>query len=189
MSKTHKNISIYVMVGVLAVIIIVVVALLIGTLGKTSIYVDNTANIKAESMTCIGKSVDYPKLPNTYDAIRRQIDVNLFFENDKVTTIGLVYTLIFNNEENAKKAENLLLGDYRKAAKDAGFDTADPINEKFSTYKSNTILNLYAEGKEINGRSAPFLLIETDESGQIVPKDKSQYKKNYEKQNFSCKNN
>ena len=184
-----KNCSIYVSAGFLCLIVVAMVALFIGMMGKTDIYSDNIANIKTESVTCVGKLVDYPKLPNTYNASMREISINLFFENEKVTTIGLIYTWTYNSSENANKAKDLLLGDYRKAVADAGFGEVDAINEKFTVYKSNTILNLYAEGKEINERSAPFLLIDLDGSGQIAPRSKSQYKSNYERKNFSCKNN
>ncbi|MBQ3430825.1 hypothetical protein IJG20_01835 [Candidatus Saccharibacteria bacterium] len=162
-------------------IVIVIIWLL---RGKTTTHGHYPENVKNISLTCVSDTLIPPKL-NSAVSDNREIKINAVFHGaDELRNISLIYTLNCSSSDEAYGYEAKSHADFNKALSASGYET-NKFKNKFSRYDNKLIINLSANGNEIDQFSAPYFMLSINDNGEIA-KTFAEFKNNYETQGFIC---
>jgi hypothetical protein len=149
--------------------------------GKAETSTAPIANVKTTALRCESDNYSYPFFK--YDnSNRKELALNLVFNENAVQTISLNYQLYYNNENSvtASEASN-------HAAMNISFEAnglgADTFNATYSKFKDRLKFSLYTQ--KIDYKSEKYFLIEnTDDTGH--PDSLESYKNYYSGMGFNC---
>ena len=169
----------------IALLLIVVAIIIFGIIiismfrGNTTIVSGHTEeDSKNNSLSCSADNFDYPFF--TYNnAVKSTTTVNIIFNEDEVRTISLLQKMSYEEpgQSNASEAVN-------HAAMNKSFGGtlgSDALNARYMVDDTSMNMSLFLDSKSLFDTAKKYFLIQDNLSGI------DEYKTNYEKQGFNCK--
>lgn len=158
-------------------VVLIIWFLLKGETRVTGSFPDDTTSV---SLSCEREGEPYPFFG--YDESEsKKTKINMIFQQDKLHTISLIQTMIYNNSEYAAKSETL---NRVSINENLGNELSSNSMDVRYTVNGNTMqMVLSVDTDKLSETEKKFFLIEKD------PYTFEQYENNYISQNFICKTN
>ena len=179
----HKSISIVLIP--FAIVILVVVGLVILLNGNTTTTENITTNKKAMSLVCSSTTKDHPKITNLNGSISKELKATLIFNSERLDTVGLIYTIYYPDARSVIGGESILHAELNISLAESGISEA--FETKYNQYDDRLIINMDIEKDKITSKTAPYFLIDVTDGEHLDNWTIEDYKNNYLKQGFNCK--
>ena len=183
MKHNKSNLKLYAIIGTMIIVIVIAIIILSFLLkSKTTTNKENITSIKNDFLRCEATDIDYP-IFTYYNSNGKTLKIDLIFNDDKLKTIALEYTLDYSDRSIVATSEA-----HNRAAMNISFgknnlDT-DEFNAKYTKLDNALRMNLYANDSDIDYITTPYFMINAD--GSELPKTLIEYQLNYEQQGLSC---
>ena len=176
--KDRRFLKLFFFLLFLVFVILVIIWLLKGSKTVSGQYPEN---IKNESLSCVSTTAAYERA-NYMTSDKRELKINaVFYGEEKLSSIGLIYTLEFESNEEAYSAEAINSTKFELALQQIGRSPAS-FNKKFTRMDSRLVLTLQTDANEIDDLTKDYFLISKEQS----PNTLQEYRTNYESQGFAC---
>lgn len=184
-NKTKRTVLVVIISVLATAILILLFNLLLG--GKTTVTGEKTANKKSTSLVCVSSSAEHPKITKTENSSKKELKLTLTFYDDELSSLGEIYTINYPNSGGVTGGESMIHAELNTNIADSGLK-ADIISTKYNQYDDALIVNLYMKGENLNDKTAPYFLINTNNTngGQLTNWTIEDYARNYKAQGFSC---
>ena len=181
-STTKRSKTALPTVGILLVIVATVLIIIFFLIGQIVVSGDFPTPIATESITCESNSLAYPFF--TYDnSSSGSTKINAIFQNDKLSSISLIYTLTYPDNSTAEKSRT-----ENHAAMNISFQEnqlpADALGATYSVNKNTFQLSLYVASNEFTSKSQKYFLLDN-----LNINNRKTIKTIYEQKGFKCLEN
>ena len=167
----------------LVLIFVAIIAIIILLLnGETKITGEFEGQKNTEALICEGEETAYPIFK--YDnANSKSLKINAVFEDEKLTSISLIYKLDYDTEEEMKKSESVNHVAMSDNFADDGMEF-DDLNSKYSFLDNSLQFSLYGRGDELNQKSLRYFMLLNIYDKDKLTKEKAA--KTYNEKGLDC---
>ena len=181
--KRHNQSNNIMIAGLALVVIAVVLLILFFINGETSISGKFPDPDDMISTTCRSGTIAYPYF-KIDGSDRKELDIKIVSDNEKVDTISLVYRLYYSSEAAIIESRDVNHFAMNKAFEVVDME-ADSLGATYSKLTDNFRFNLFAKAIKINDITKKFFLL--DDVGREGGLDYEEVRKTYIEQGFECR--
>ena len=102
--------------------------------------------------------MEYPLINAMQGEVASDMSVKMVFSDDKLVTLGLYYSAIYDNDNNALSVRDRAQVEMDLKAKEAGVEV-NVLGANFSADGTEMRMGLYIEGGDMDDRVAPFVML------------------------------
>lgn len=167
------------------ILIILAVVLIIGFLlqGQTTISGEHQEIEQSPTLTCKANDYEYPFF--TYDSSdKKTIEINLIFENNRIRTAALKYTLYYSDPNIVQQSEAVNHADMNISFTQNGLES-EALGVSYSKQTDKLIMTLYANGSDLNSTEAKRYFLLPADAG-VSSSSIDYYAKIYKDKDLKC---
>lgn len=170
------------LIGILLIVASVVLIIWFFLKGEVTVTGSYPKPETSDSITCIGADIPYPYF-RTDGVSKTIINVTGVFEDDKLSTISLIYSIYYSNPNDVNRNIAVNQANINLATQADGLGS-NIFNIHFSEFSDHIDARFYAEAKDITARSSKYLMLNSALEHDTY--SKSLVEKIYTKQGLDC---
>lgn len=169
------------LIGVILITVAIILTLWLLLRGQTNVAGEHPEPDVSKSLVCINDDFEYFAFSAT-DAIKTDTHIIAVFVGDELSSISLTQKYFYNSSSEAMAEKSRFQVSVEKSFSGSSLGYR-ALGANYAAIDNMLRMSLSANSDEINMNSKKYFLIEDS------PNTIFEYKKNYEKQNFTCKEN
>lgn len=184
-NKNHAKALAFSILGAVLVVVAIVLLILFFTRGETTTSGDFPDDEPTISTTCTSKIVNYPFF-TTEGAKKKEMDIKVVANKDKIGTISLVYKLYFDSEDERKANRDRNHYDMNMRFSEDKME-ADSLGATYSMLSDSFKFTLFADASDLNNTTMKYFMLEDLKNNGGYPY--ASVKKTYQSKGFNCTEN
>lgn len=184
MSKNNKQYKVWIGLGlVIVAIVLVAVAVMNVMRGETTGDVNIGGEEEVTGLVCKDTTLIHPALESKPMLLHTNT-ITANFQNDKLSSISLIYEGDYGAEERAKEASDFAKADYNLTLTDEYGEKIDIFSANFSVKGAEMqMVQTARDVSKINSKTVTYFLLD---KGVSMAKTLEGLKKQYEAKGFTC---